>query len=180
MKKVILLIMFLIVSSELRAQTPYYQGKTIKLVQGREPGGSGDIRSRAVIPFLRKYIPGHPTIVNEYMPGGGGRKAANYLFNTARPDGLTIGLIAPALYQAQLVGRPEVKFNWADFGWIGTGEGSAYQIYIRTDTGHKTLEDLRRTKEPARCAESALGSMNYAYIRLIEEVFQANFSPILG
>ena len=59
------------------AQSPYYQGKTIKLIQGREPGGSGDIRSRAVVPFLSKYIPGNPNIVTEFMPGGGGRKAAN-------------------------------------------------------------------------------------------------------
>jgi hypothetical protein len=55
------------------AQSPYYQGKTIKLIQGRDPGGSGDIRSRAVIPFLRKYIPGNPTIINEYMPGAAKR-----------------------------------------------------------------------------------------------------------
>jgi len=27
------------------AQTPYYQGKTIRLIQGREAGGSGDTRS---------------------------------------------------------------------------------------------------------------------------------------
>jgi hypothetical protein len=38
------------------AQSPYYQGKTIKLIQGREGGGSGDVRSRAVMPFLSKYI----------------------------------------------------------------------------------------------------------------------------
>ena len=52
------------------AQTPYYQGKTIRLIQGREGGGSGDVRSRAVIPFLRKHIPGNPSIVSEFMPGG--------------------------------------------------------------------------------------------------------------
>ena len=56
------------------AQTPYYQGKSIKLIQGREAGGSGDIRSKAVIPFLRKYIPGNPTTINEFLPGGSGRE----------------------------------------------------------------------------------------------------------
>ena len=25
-------------------------------------------------PILQRYIPGNPTIVNEYMPGGGGEK----------------------------------------------------------------------------------------------------------
>src|ERR671923_1245205 len=90
-------VFFLGFDSHVLAQSPYYQGKTIKLIQGREPGGSGDIRSRAVIPFLKKYIPGNPTIVNEFMPGGGGRKAANYLFATARLDGLTIGHVSSGI-----------------------------------------------------------------------------------
>ncbi|MBI1997330.1 MAG: hypothetical protein HYS66_12795 [Deltaproteobacteria bacterium] len=54
-------------------QTPFYQGKTITIVQGRDPGGTGDIRVKAVLLFLQKYIPGNPTIVSEYMPGGGSR-----------------------------------------------------------------------------------------------------------
>lgn len=165
--------------SEALAQ-PYYQGKTIRVVVFGAPGGGNDLWARLVARHLPKHIPGTPGAIVQNMPGAAGMIATNYVYGVAKPDGLTIGLIAPALYQAQLVGRPEVKFNWADFGWIGTGESSAYQIYIRADTGHKTLEDLRRAKEPARCAESALGSMNYAYIRLIEEVFKANFSPILG
>ncbi|MBM2805116.1 MAG: tripartite tricarboxylate transporter family receptor, partial [Deltaproteobacteria bacterium] len=73
------------------AQAPFYQGKTITIVHGRSAGGSGDFRTRAVVPFLHKYIPGNPTIVHEYMDGAGGRKAANHIFNVARPDGLTIG-----------------------------------------------------------------------------------------
>ena len=51
-------------------QTPFYQGKTITIIQGRDPGGTGDIRVRAVIPFLQNHIPGNPTIVSEFMPGG--------------------------------------------------------------------------------------------------------------
>ena len=56
------------------SQAPFYQGKTITIIQGREPGGTGDMRVRAVLPYLRKYIPGNPTIVTEFMPGAGGRK----------------------------------------------------------------------------------------------------------
>src|SRR5262245_7606576 len=75
------------------AQTPFYQGKTITVVQGRDPGDAGDMRVKAVIPLIQKHIPGNPTILSEYMPGGGGRKAANHLFKVAKPDGLTIGNI---------------------------------------------------------------------------------------
>ena len=36
------------------SQTPFYQGKTITIIQGRDPGGTGDMRVRAMIPFLQK------------------------------------------------------------------------------------------------------------------------------
>ena len=71
------------------SQTPFYEGKTINVLAGTAAGGSGDMRLRAAIPFLQKYIPGNPAIVVEYMPGGGGRKAANFVYRTVRPDGLT-------------------------------------------------------------------------------------------
>ena len=65
---------------------PYFQGKTITLIQGREPGGTGALRTQALIPFLRKYIPGEPIIVTQFMPGGGGRKATNYVSRNAKPE----------------------------------------------------------------------------------------------
>jgi len=45
------------------AQTSFFQGKTITIIQGRDPGGTGDLRVRALFPFLQKYIPGNPTIL---------------------------------------------------------------------------------------------------------------------
>ena len=49
------------------AQQPYYQNKTIRIIRGGEPGGSGDLQARALIPFLKKNIPGDPTIIVENM-----------------------------------------------------------------------------------------------------------------
>jgi hypothetical protein len=56
-------------------QAPFYEGKTITIIQAREAGGTGDLRVRVQVPFLRKYIPGNPTIVLEFMGGGGGPKS---------------------------------------------------------------------------------------------------------
>src|SRR5215475_4158912 len=81
----------IILSGPLFSQSDFFKGKTITIVHGRDPGGTGDMRVRAMIPFLQKYIPGNPNIVNEYMPGGGGRKAANHVYRSGRPDGLMIG-----------------------------------------------------------------------------------------
>ena len=48
---------FLLALTSVSAQTPFYQGKTVTILHGRAPGGSGDFRVRAVLPFLQKYIP---------------------------------------------------------------------------------------------------------------------------
>ena len=72
--------------------------------------------------FIGKYIPGNPDVVPQNMPGAGGTVAANYVYGIAKPDGLTLGAFNPALYFDQLVARPEVKFDWAKFTWIGSPE----------------------------------------------------------
>ena len=41
----------------LQAAAPFYEGKTLMVVQGRSAGGLGDIRVRAAIPYLKKYLP---------------------------------------------------------------------------------------------------------------------------
>src|SRR5919109_5534601 len=87
------------------SQTSFFQGKTITIIQGRDPGGTGDLRVKALFPYLHKHIPGNPTIVSEYMPGGGSRKAANHIFRTARPDGLTIGNFSSAMVSLAILGE---------------------------------------------------------------------------
>jgi tripartite-type tricarboxylate transporter receptor subunit TctC len=147
------------------AQSSFYQGKTIKLIQGREPGGSGDIRSKAVIPFLKKHIPGNPTIVNEFMPGGGGRKAANYLFATARPDGLTIGHVSSGIVTSAVLGETGVQYDIDKFHWLGsTDRAFHYAFFIRKDLGLSNAEKLR-AYSGLRIGATSIGHTTYTYGR---------------
>src|ERR671912_2052391 len=97
------------------AQAPFYQGKTITMVASTAPGGTGDLRVKAMVPILRKHIPGNPTIAIEYMEGGGGRKAANYLYRNSRPDGLTIGALSGGILSLQLMGENGVMYDLDKF-----------------------------------------------------------------
>ena len=63
------------------AQPDFYRGKLITLIQDSTPGGVGQLRTQALIPVLQKHIPGEPRIVMQFMPGAGGRTAANHLYN---------------------------------------------------------------------------------------------------
>jgi tripartite-type tricarboxylate transporter receptor subunit TctC len=91
-------------------QAHFYQGKTIRIIDGSEPGGTGDLRLKTLMPFLQKHIPGNPLIVVEYMPGGGGRKAANHLYNV-KSDGLIIGTPGTGFVPGAVLGETGVAYN---------------------------------------------------------------------
>src|SRR6266498_2010406 len=127
---------------DLSAQTPFYQGKTITIIQGRDPGGTGDMRVRALFPLLHKYTPGNPTVVSEYMPGGGGRKAANHVYRSARPDGLTIG--SPGgMVSSAVLGESGVLYDLDKFFYLGSPYSSYHPVFLsRKQAGLSSIEKL--------------------------------------
>jgi tripartite-type tricarboxylate transporter receptor subunit TctC len=126
------------------SQSSFFQGKTITIIQGRDPGGTGDLRVRALVPFLQKYIPGNPTVVMEYMPGGGSRKAANYLFRSARPDGLTIGNLSAGMVSLAILGESGVLYDIDKFIYLGSPYSTYHSVFVsRRDAGFSSLEKLR-------------------------------------
>ena len=157
------------------AQTPYYQGKQIRLIIGSSPGGGYDLWPRMMLRYLTKHIPGNPEIVPQNMPGAGGVVGANYVYGIAKPDGLTIGAFNPALYFDQLIKREEVKFDWSKFAWIGSPEQNDILHFIRTDAPYKTIDDLRNAKEPPKCGSSGTGTTGHYIPRLLEEVLGIAF-----
>ena len=93
------------------SQTPFYQGKTIALLQSTQAGDTSDTMTRAIVPFLKKHIPGEPTIKLEFMSGSGGTKAANHIFSNVRPDGLTIGRIGGGLVANAVLREAGVRYD---------------------------------------------------------------------
>ena len=125
-------------------QTPFYEGKTIKIIYGSNPGGTGDMRVRAVVAVFRRHIPGNPTVVVEYMAGGGGRKAANHIYTAARPDGLTIGAMLGGLVGSAILGETGVLYNLDRFIYLGSSDSATQYVFAtRKDAGLDSLEKLR-------------------------------------
>lgn len=134
----------LFVSSFVHAQAPYYQGKTITIVRGGEPGGSGDMQARALIPFLKKHIPGNPTIIIENMPGAAGMKAVNHIYATAKPDGLSIAAVGSGLASGAILGLPGARYDIDKLIYLGsTEQGDPYVFLSRREAGFDSLEKLR-------------------------------------
>jgi tripartite-type tricarboxylate transporter receptor subunit TctC len=126
------------------AQAPFYQGKTITIFAGTAPGGIGDNRVKSLVPFLRKYIPGNPAIVVQYMDGGGGRQVGNHMFRNARPDGLTIGAFSSSVIGLNLLRESGVMYDIDKFFYLGSPESESHLVfYTRRDAGLSNLEKLR-------------------------------------
>ena len=106
MRKIFILgLLFLLAASfDVGAQTPFYQGKTIRIIVGYPAGDTNDQWPRLFAQFMGKYIPGNPTIIVQNMTGGGSMIAANYVYTVGKNDGLTLGWVSPALYFDQLAG----------------------------------------------------------------------------
>ena len=141
-----LLIQFVALPEFIHAQADFYKAKTLRIVHGRSAGGSGDLRVKAMVPFLQKYIPGSPAIVHEFMPGGGGRKAANYIFGSAAPDGLTLGNTGGGMVASAVLGETGVQYDLDKLIFLGSPYSSTHYIFLtRRDVGVTNLEKLRST-----------------------------------
>ena len=155
-----------IVPQILLAQTDFYSGKTITLLATTAPGGTGDLRVKAVAPFVKKHVPGNPTVVIEYMDGGGGRKGANHLYNSGRPDGLTIGAASGAIVGLAVMGEKGVSYDPDKFIYLGTPEHENHAvIYTRRELGLDSIEKLRTAKE-IRIGGQTVGHVSYVAGRL--------------
>lgn len=185
MNKLTVTVVFLLISGVLTGAAQassheFFKGKTIRLVVGNSAGGAMDDWGRFVAQHLGRHIPGSPEIIVQNMPGAGAIIAANYIYNVAKPDGLTLGLINPANYIDQLLAAKEVKFDWPNFSWVGSPERIDQVLFVRTDAPSRSLDEMRSAAEPLRCAALARAGLGYLLPRLLEEGLGLRLNMVLG
>ena len=79
------------------------------------------------------------------MPGAGGSVAWNYMYGVARPDGLTIALgSGMSMVLDELLGEAAVKYQFANFEWLGRIDFDAPTIAVANNSPYQTLEDIKK------------------------------------
>lgn len=171
--------LFLLWASGLQAQAPFYQGKTITIVVPTKAGDLYDLYPRLLAEYLPKYIPGAPNVIVQNMPGAASLIAANHVYN-GKPDGLMVGSFYPALYLDQIAKRPEVRFDWSKWSWIGSPVKSNHILYIRSDAPFKSMDELRKSGPAPKCGATGTTSTAYYLPKLFEEVLGTKFEIVTG
>jgi tripartite-type tricarboxylate transporter receptor subunit TctC len=121
---------------------------------------------KAAIPYLKKHIPGEPTLVSEYMPGAGGIKAVNHIYKNVRPDGLTIGNVGGGLVSNAVLGETGVLYDINKLIYLGSPHSSYHWVFMtRRESGLVNLEALR-SASGVRVGAQSVGHSVYIVGRL--------------
>jgi tripartite-type tricarboxylate transporter receptor subunit TctC len=120
------------------------------------------------------------------MPGAGGLKAANYLYNIAAKDGTVIGLFQRNLpLTAMIDGQNQyIKFDPLKFTWLGTsssGAGDAYILTVRADVPVRNIEETRLPGgRKLIFAGTAPGTQGYDVPAMLALILSLNIKTVSG
>ena len=154
--------------TRVNAQEPNFDGKTVRIVVGFSAGGGFDAYARAIARHLGKHIPGKPTIIVENMPGAGSLIAANFTYNQAKPDGLTIGHFIGGVVVGQLLGNPGAPFDSQKFEWIGAPSRLEAVCALTKTTGVIDIKSWMAVKTPVKLGATGPGSETYDVPRVLQ------------
>lgn len=128
------------------AQETYYKNKTVRFLVNFSAGGPTDVFGRLIARYFPKHVAGNPAVMVQNMAGAGGIIGANYVYEIAKPDGLTIGVFS-GMYLPQILGGAGVRYDLNKMPIIA-GAAETSIVYIRTDTEVKTPADLLKPAKP--------------------------------
>jgi tripartite-type tricarboxylate transporter receptor subunit TctC len=123
----------------------FFAGKILTIVVGGEAGASYDLYARLIAEFLPNYIPDHPNVIVEDMPGANGGVSAAYMFNKAPADGTLIAECVSNLPTIPLL-HPEIaKFDATKFSWIGSVTKDIYVGFVWHTAPIETYQQAKET-----------------------------------
>jgi len=117
-------------------------GKVVRFIIGYGAGGGYDTYSRLFVRHLGNYLPGHPSVVAQNMPGAGSIRAARHLYFKALKDGTVIGMIDQAIYLRQRLGQSNINFDVGKFNWIGRLTNNTPVMITWHESPIKSAKDL--------------------------------------
>jgi tripartite-type tricarboxylate transporter receptor subunit TctC len=156
----------------------FYRGKTVSLILGYPGSSANGTYARVIARHIGKHIPGNPNVIFRMMPGAGSLIAANHLFHVAPKDGTAMGLVAATIPLEALLAPGNIKFNPAEFSWIGRAAPSANVTFVRTTSPAKTIQDV--FKRDVILAATGRSSTIAVYPSVLNNVVGTKFKLVMG
>lgn len=158
--------------------TQFYGGRQVTLIVPTGPGGGYALYGQLFSRYLGKHIPGQPTVVVQYMPGGGGNVAANYLYNVAPKDGSVIASLFSTLTVTQALQPSGTQFDATKFSWLGSIAPLPTSIGVWYQAPAVTLDGVR--KNQVVIGATGKSAELYIYPKLMNALLGTKFKIVLG
>jgi tripartite-type tricarboxylate transporter receptor subunit TctC len=155
----------------------FYKGKTLKIIFGFGVGGTYGKYTQILAQYLAPYL-GAEKIITQSMPGAGGLKATNYVYNVASKDGLTLFMPPDTIVISELLRPKAVKYKSNGFTWLGTSIQSNSVIALRGDAGISKVSDLK--SKQVVMGSTGQGSQTFLMPRLVNGVYGGKFKIVSG
>jgi tripartite-type tricarboxylate transporter receptor subunit TctC len=179
---------FALVAAALLAAAParaddvagFYKGKTITVYNPFGEAGMYGTLVRLVADALPRHLPGGHNGIPQFMPGGGGLKQANYLYNVAPKDGTAIGLMYDNTPTAQVTrGGRGVKYDARKFGVLGSiNKGEFAVLGTFKTTGIASFADAKAKQ--AALGATGVASAQYIVPLVMNRVLGTRFKLVPG
>jgi tripartite-type tricarboxylate transporter receptor subunit TctC len=156
----------------------FYKGRTINYFLATTAGGSWDVYLRVLINHWVKHIPGHPTIVVQYQPGGGGIKTLEYMDGVAPKDGTAIATPLPTSLLYSALNPRSVSYKPQRFQWIGNMARTQDVISVWHTVPIKTIAAAREAV--ATMGVTGPGSNTFFDIAMANSLLGTRFKMVQG
>jgi tripartite-type tricarboxylate transporter receptor subunit TctC len=158
----------------------FYKGKAINLIIGLPAGGGYDDYGRLVARHIGDHIPGHPAVVAQNMPGAGGLKAADHIYNSAPKDGTEFGIVASSTLMEPLFGDKDAHFNAAQFSWLGSASQDVSFCGIGPGSHITGFDEWLKSGKELTFGASGPAAITYQHPMVMKNVLGANLRVISG
>lgn len=165
-------------TTAVNAVEDFYKGKTVDVYIGSSPGGGYDLYGRLIALYLGAHIPGTPTAVAKNMPGAGGFRLANWLYNAGPKDGTAVGTVPQAIAIEQALGTTGLKYEADKFTWIGRMAPVVEIMYTWHTSPTKTIDDAKQ--RVTLMGGTSPNSPTITYLYQLNTLVGTKFKPIAG
>jgi tripartite-type tricarboxylate transporter receptor subunit TctC len=156
----------------------FYKGRDVTVIVGFSVGGSYGAYARMLTRHMAQYVPGKPTMLTKHLQGGGGSRAANYLYNAAPRDGSILGFLADSLAVGQLMFPKKAKYDATKMRYIGRLTPVNPVLMINKNHKVKTIKDAMKTQVIVSC--SGRNNQSYMFPKATKELLGVNFKQVCG
>jgi tripartite-type tricarboxylate transporter receptor subunit TctC len=166
-------------ATESRAAEPFYQGKTVTIVVGSAAGSIYDTYTRLFAQFLPDFLPGHPAMIIEDMPGANGDLSVRYMFGKAPRDGTYIASGVSVMPTRPLMHPDIATYDVNQLSWLGSITKDVYIAYVwRAATKVESYEAAKQT--PVVVGGIATGAPTIDLAVVSNALFGTQFKIVSG